>query len=364
MAFKIAYVTRSLNDIGSAIRGMFRQYLPGTDASIQQNFVTVCGKVTALLAREYELRLEWIYRQLFMRTATDISILRMHAADYRIYQKPAAPSVGLIIGIGQAGVTYPAGIRYLSGGASFLTTAAFTAAGDGSFVTSMQAETTGAITNRESEAVMTLADPSLYPTLSQQAAVDEAGLGGGADIEDIESLRARGLERKARPPQGGALPDYERFALEVPGVLKAWAYQFTNGIGSIAVFFLFSGRVNFIPTPGDVAAVQAYIDAKRLIRVDDAVAIAPLSSAVNITIGDLATDTPEVRAAIDDNLRALFIDRVRPGVAADPFVLSRSWISEAISTATGEDQHTLVLPATDPSFTGGHIPVLGAVSYA
>ncbi len=360
----MAYKIRSLNDLGASVRGMFRQYLPGTDASIQQNFVYVCAKVVALLAREYELRLEWIYTQLFVSTATDRAILRMHGADYRIYQKPAAPAVGIITGAGQAGVTYPAGIRFLSGGATYLTTSPFTAASDGAFSASVQAETRGATTNRDTGAVMNLADAALYPTLAQQAEVGVAGLGGGADLEEIESLRKRILARKAQPPQGGALPDYERFALEVPGVLKAWAYQFTNGIGSIVVYFLFDGRVNYIPTSGDVATVQAHIDAKRLIRVDDIVAVAPIADPVNITIADLSTDTPDVRAAIEANLRAMFLERPRPGVAAEPFELSLSWISEAISSATGEDQHTLVLPSTDLSFTNGHIPVLGAVSYA
>ena len=228
----------------------------------------------------------------------------------------------------------------------------------------MRAEQTGATTNRSADAVMTLADASLYPTLVSQALVSAAGLGGGADTEGKESLRQRGLDRKARPPQGGALPDYEQFARDVPGVLKAWAWQFTNGIGSIAVYFLFDGRPNSIPTSADVEAVQAAIDARRLIRVDDAVAIAPIASSVDITITDLSVDTAEVRAAIEGNLIELFAERARPGIASDPFVLPVAWISESISTATGEDRHTLTMPASDLTFTNGHIPVLGDVTYA
>jgi uncharacterized phage protein gp47/JayE len=360
----MAYKTRSLNDLGASVRGMFRQYLPGTDATLRQNFVAVCAKVLALLSREYELRLAWIYRQLFVSTADDMAILRMHGADYRIYQRPAAAASGLISGLGQAGVTYPAGIRFLSGGATFVTTAAFTAGAGGAYTASVRAESAGAITNRDAGAVMTLADPSLYPSLQQTAQVASLGLGGGADIEDVESLRRRILARKAEPPQGGALADYERFALEVPGVLNAWAYQFTNGVGSIAIYFLFAGRENNIPSAADVAAVQANIDAKRLIRVDDAVVVAPIPSPVAITIDDLSSDTEEVRAAIAANLNAMFVERTRPGVSSDPFVLSRSWISEAISTAVGEDRHTLLQPASDLVFTDGRIPVLGLITYA
>ncbi len=360
----MAYKTRSLDELGAAARGLFRQYLRGTDATLQQAFVWVCAKVVALLSREYELRLAWIYAQLFTRTTTDLAILRMQGADYGIYLKGAAAASGLITGTGLAAITYPAGVRLLSGGLSYVTTAPFTAAGDGSYSASVRAEAAGATGNRDPDAVMTLADPSLYPTLGQQASVGAGGLGGGADVEDIESLKSRILARKARPPQGGALPDYERFVLDVPGVVQAWAYQFAGGIGSIAVFFLFAGRTDGIPTPADVAAVQAAIDARRMIRVDDTVATAPLPQALNITISGLATDTDEVRAAIEDNLRTMLLVRTRPGLDSNTFTLSRSWISEAISAATGEDRHTLVVPAADITYTGGHLPVLGGVTYA
>ncbi len=355
---------RALNEISASVRGAFRQYLPGTDATLLQNFVGVVGKVLALLSREYELRLKYLYLQLFVRLATDEAVLRMHGADLQIFQKPAAASSGLITGAGQAGATWPAGVRWISAGVTYVSTAPFTAGGGGGFSAQVRAETASAATNRDEGAVMTLADPSLYPSLSQDAEVSAAGLGGGADVEDIESLRARILARKSRPPQGGALPDYETFALEVPGVLKAWAWQFTNGIGSIAVYVLFKGRVHRIPTGADVAAVQAYIDARRLIRVDDLVAVAPVAAPVVITISDLVPDTPVLRAAIEDNLAAMFLERARPGVLDAPFVLERSWVSEAISTAAGEDSHALVSPAANLSFTGGRIPVLGGVTYA
>lgn len=359
----MALDVRSLDELGARARGFFRQYLPGSDAWIAQNFVAVTAKVLAQFGRAYELREAWIFKQLFVRTCTSLPILRLHGADVRIYLKGAAAATGSISGMGQAGLTYPAGVRYLSGGVSYLTTAAFTAAGDGTFTALVQAEATGAATNRDAGATLTLADPSLYPTLSDTATVATAGLGGGAEIEDREAFRARILARKGKPPQGGALPDYERFALEVPGVVKAWAYPFTGGIGSIAVFFLFADRPNLIPTLADAAVVQEHIDAKRLIRVDDAVAQVPVEDPVAITIADLAVDTDEVRAAIAANLDAMFFARCRPGVAADPFVLSRSWISEAISAAAGEDSHTLVSPSGDLTFPASY-PVRGVISYA
>ena len=360
----MALNTRSLDEIGAAVRGAFRQFLPGTDATLRQAFVWVAGKVVALLAREYELRLAWIFAQLFVRTVSDTAILRMHGADYRIYQKPAAAASGTLTGTGQAGLTYPAGVRFYSAGVTYVTTAPVTAASDGTISALVTAESRGAATNRDAGAVLTLADPALYPSLGQDFEVAAGGLGGGADIEDLESLRKRILARKAQPPQGGALGDYESFALEVPGVLKAWAHQFTNGIGSIAVYVLFNGRTDYIPAPSDVAAVQAYIDAKRLIRVDDGVAVAPIPAPLAVTLADLDPDTPDIRAAIEANLRSMLFTRARPGLVSAPFTLSRSWVSQAISDAAGEDSHTLISPAADVTYVGGQIPVLGTVTYA
>ena len=361
----MAFNTRSLDEIGAAVRGAFRQFLPGTDATLREAFVWVSGKVVALLAREYELRLAWIYAQIFVRTVTDMAMLRMHGADYRIYQKPAAAASGTLTGTGQAGLTYPAGVRLYSAGVTYVTTAPVTAASDGAVSALVTAESRGAATNRDAGAVLTLADPALYPSLGQDFAVAVGGLGGGADIEDLESLRKRILARKAQPPQGGALGDYESFALEVPGVLKAWAHQFTNGLGSIAVYVLFNGRTDNIPEPADVAAVQAHIDTKRLIRVDDGVVVAPIPAPLAVTLAELGPDTPEIRAAIEANLRAMLFERARPGLASAPFVLSRSWISQAISDAAGEDSHSLLVPATETiTYVGGQIPVLGTVTYA
>lgn len=360
----MAYEARTLDVLGARARALFRQYLPGTDAWLQQNVLYVAAKVVAMFWREYDLRLVWIYKQMFTRTATDIAVLRMKGADVGIYQKSAAPAAGRVTGTGVAGQSYAAGVRFLSGGVSYVSSASFTAAPDGSFSAAVVAEAKGSTTNRDAGAVLNLADPSLYPTLSASVTVTADGLGGGADIEEIESFRARILERQARPPQGGALPDYERFALEVPGVTKAWAVAFEGGIASIAIYFLFKDRPSGIPTGGDEAVVQAHIDAKRMVRVDDVVAQGPIAAPVAITIADLTVDSDDVRAAIAANLAAMFTTKARPGTAGSPFVLSRSWISEAISAAAGEDSHRLVLPAGDLTFTGGEYPVLGIISYA
>ncbi|WP_292654048.1 baseplate J/gp47 family protein, partial [Mesorhizobium sp.] len=165
-----------------------------------------------------------------------------------------------------------------------------------------------------------------------------------------------------RPPQGGAYSDYEQFARAVPGVIQAWAFPFADAPGTVGVWFLFEGRENGIPEAGDIALVQDALEARRLIRAGLSVA-APVPAPLTITIASLAVDTVQTRAAISASIAAMLVRRARPGVASAPFTLSRSWISEAISLAVGEDRHFLIDPSGDITYVGGEMPVLDTISY-
>ncbi|MEO2038306.1 MAG: baseplate J/gp47 family protein [Martelella sp.] len=345
------------------MRGAYRQYLPGTDDALKNNFVTVTAKVLAAMAAEFELRMGALVRQMFLSTATG-RWLEQHCYEVGIFRKPAARATGIIDGLAQApqGTVYAAGIRFYSGSTIYVSTAPATVGAGGAISITVRAESAGSAGNRDADGVIGLADGGLYPELSSNFTVASGGLGGGADVEDDESLRARGLQRKQNPPGGGTLPDYERIALAVPGVLKAWACRMQSP-GSLVVLFLFEGRENYIPLSADVDVVQAAIDDDRLIRVDDSVAAAPIAEPIDIEIEGLATDTADVRAAISAAISAMFLARCRPGIDADPFTVSVSWIAEAISQTVGEERHTLNAPAADITLTGGKFPVLGAVNY-
>ncbi|MBX5112679.1 baseplate J/gp47 family protein [Rhizobium lentis] len=358
----MAWQIRSLTEASARVRGAFRQYLPGTDTALKNNFVTVTAKVLAALAHEFELRMAYLSKQLFARTA-EKQFLVQHAAEFGIYRKPASAAQGVIIGSGTANVTYPAGIRFASGSITYLSSAPASADPLGALSLNVVAESSGAATNRDADGAMALSDPVLWPDLAAAWVVGPAGIGGGADNESDDSLRARTLYRKANPPGGGKLTDYEAISLDVSGVVKAWAFRQPLAPGFIAVYFLFNGRPNLIPTAGDVLIVQAAIDAKRLIRIDDSVAVAPTPAPLALTIDGLASDSQTVRDAIAAAVTEMLFERSRPGIPGDTFTLSRSWISEAISGVTGEDRHVLAWPLDDVTYTNGQYPVLGTITY-
>lgn len=359
----MAWNIRSLDDASAAVRGAFRRYMPGTDTALKNNFVTIVVKVLAAISHEFELRMGWLSKQILLSTSTSLAWIKLHAAEVGIYQRPAAAARGEVIGTGAISTTYPSGIRFVSGNVTYVSTLPATSGVDGALVVPVVAEVKGSVGNRASAGLLSLADPGLFPTLGTDWLVDNDGLGGGADAEDADSLKERGLQRKRNPPGGGTLTDYERIVMGVSGVLKAWAFRVPGSPGGVVVHFLFSGREDNIPLPSDVEAVQAVIDEKRLIRVDDSVATAPVARPVDVTITGLAGDTAEIRAAIKSGITAMYLARCRPGLTGDSFTVSRSWYSEVVSGVTGEDRHTLVEPSGDIVLTGGQFPVNGEFDF-
>jgi uncharacterized phage protein gp47/JayE len=186
--------------------------------------------------------------------------------------------------------------------------------------------------------------------------VEPEGLVGGSDVESDESLLERLLFRIRKPPQGGAAHDYEAWAREVPGVTRVWVYPLWMGVGTVGVFFVRDGDDDVIPSPAEVATVQAHIEARRPVTAEVYV-LAPTPRPVNVRLR-VTPDTPEVRTAVEAELRDLVRREGQPGS-----VLLRSHITEAISLASGEFDHMLEAPAGDVVTQPGEMPVLGTVTW-
>ncbi len=357
----MTWTVPSTSEIAAGLRGTLRRYLPGTDALIWPNNLTVIVKTLAAGLKDMHLRGAWLYDQIFASTAT-VHHLERHAAEYGLYRRAAGRATGVIEIAGVADMIYPAGIRFLSGGVVYSTISDYRAALNGVVRMTVISGSFGRTANLDPGAAIARADPGLYPGLAATGTVDPGGIGGGAEAEDDDSLRRRVLDRKRRPPQGASEADYEQWARAVPGVLKAWSYRFSHGPGTVGTWILFEGRANGIPLPSDLLQVQADFDARRIIRSQHHV-VAPLPRTVDLVIRNLSFDSESVRAAVQASVRAMLLDRARPGIAGNAFLLSRSWIAEAVSAAVGEDRHVLVEPQIDLEFTNGAYPVLGNVTY-
>lgn len=357
----MALITPSLEDLSQKARGAYASALGLVEAIIWPNTHYVHAKVLALVLHPVYLRIDYLYRQIFASSADESHLEGRHAYERGILRNRASRATGTILTSGLAETVYPSGIRYLSGNLLFETMSESVADVDGQVVFSVQSLERGTAFNLPANTVLNLADPGLFPNLSALANVSLDGFGGGADKESISSLRSRVLDHKRQPPQGGAEHDYASFARNVTGVTKAWAKAFVNGSTTIGIWFLFDGRPNGIPTPADVAAVDAAIAERRMIRVGFAVN-APSPVEVPMAI-KLSPDDQSVRVRVEQAITTMFARRARPGLPNEPFVLPVAWISEAISDTAGEDRHTLTLPSTDITFVSGNYPVPGPITW-
>ncbi|MCU3444302.1 baseplate J/gp47 family protein [Enterobacter asburiae] len=181
---------------------------------------------------------------------------------------------------------------------------------------------------------------------------------GGDDTEELETWRARVMERYYWIPQGGADPDYVIWAKEIAGITRAWTLRHYQGVGTVGVMVATGDPAH--PAPGDdlVQAVRNHILPLAPVAGAGLFVFAATEKVIPMTIA-LAKDTAEIRAAVAAELNSLML---RDGVPDGKVYLSR--ISEAISLATGEVAHQLRVPVADVALGSTELPVVGTITWA
>jgi uncharacterized phage protein gp47/JayE len=194
--------------------------------------------------------------------------------------------------------------------------------------------------------------------IDANALVDGSGLVDGADAESVTSLRSRILERLQTPPTGGGPGDYVRWAKEVTGVTRAWELPAQLGPGTVLVLVATDDEATPIPTSAKVTEVQNHIDGVAPVTAD-VTAAAPTGVALDVTVA-ITPDTAEIRAAVEAELASMVL---RDG-SAGGVTLYLSRIREAISIATGEENHVLTAPSANQVYAVGELPVLGTITFS
>jgi len=185
------------------------------------------------------------------------------------------------------------------------------------------------------------------------------GITGGSDIETIDALRVRVLDRMQSPPKGGAASDYVEWAKAAhPDVTRAWVAGQEMAANSVTVRIVTDDAVGgLIPTETVLDAVAAYIEPRRPVTAEVYVA-APIAVDLDLSIA-LSPNTVAVRDAVTAELADLIKREASPG---GTILLTR--INEAISTAAGEYDHALILPTADAEYDAGEIAVLGDITWS
>ncbi len=140
----------------------------------------------------------------------------------------------------------------------------------------------------------------------------------GEDAESSILYRQRVLDRFQKPPQGGALADYEAWALEAPGIIRALVY--TGALpGTVEVYLeadtVSSGSPDGIPTQPQLDAALALIDLDQAGRATRrpanalAFTLAITRKAFKVVV--IALDAPDpstMETSIADGLDILFAE--------------------------------------------------------
>lgn len=328
--------------------------IPGAEARLAFGNLNVLAHILAGATDGLYGYVDWLSRQLLPDTAEEEYLDRHASIWLEDGRKLAKASSGRVIVEGQVGVTVPVGTQFVrSDGVQFTATNEITLAALTATVI-VQALTAGALTNTAAGAKLTLVSP--IAGLSSQATVDPAGLVDGSDVEKDPQLRGRILQRIQEPPQGGSSSDYVKWAKEVQGVTRAWVSPLEMGAGTVTLRFVRDGDASPIPDPAEIAVVQAYIDVRRPVTAELYV-LAPVAAPVNFQI-QLTPGTTSVKASVEAELRDLILRESAPGKT-----LLISHIREAISIATGEEDHVLVAPVANVVHAIGQMPTFGGITW-
>lgn len=352
----------TLRVLSDRVRADLRAYTAGGDALLRRSVERVLTRVLAGLTHGLHGHVAWVARQILPDGSEEDGVLRW-ARILGITPRPAAPAV---CGDARFATTGPAiPIDHLvqrADGVAYLVTAATVVGGE--VTVELVAAEPGGTGNAPTATPLSLVSP-VAGVASAGVVVDPDGIHGGTEVEDVESLRGRVLLRLGYPPRGGGPGDYVAWALEVPGVTRAWERPRVAGAGTVGVQFA-TDDDGIIPGPAKVSEVAAHIASRAPVTVGRSIegewvgviVTAPGEHAIDPEI-HVEPDTPEVRAAVDAELVDFLRREGAPGLRVP---ISR--FREAISAAEGEYEHVLVGPLADIEPAPGHLPVLGVITWA
>lgn len=309
----------------------------------------------ALSGTAYELYgyQDWIARQSNPATCDETMLLRWSEWRLEGGRNPPVAATGSASVIGSTGALVDAGQLYQSeDGRRYAVLYAVTLV-DGAATLQVRAEAVGVLGNIEAGS-LTAVTPVMG--VNATASIGPDGIVGGAEEEALEALRGRVQAAFKNPSKVGNGADFIEWALEVPGVTRAWALPRWMGPGTFGLAFVRDGDPDIIPTADQVSAVQAYLDLKRPVT-SEVYVLAPEPRPINFSL-HLVPDGTALRTAVTQALHGLIVDEGGPGET-----LRITHVRNTISNTPGETDHVLSLPAADVLMAANQVAVPGGITW-
>ncbi|MBN6775520.1 baseplate J/gp47 family protein [Pseudomonas granadensis] len=307
--------------------------------SLRQSDAQVLARTLSGAAYGLYGYLDWIAEQILPDTADESTLERIAALRLNQPRKPAQVASGSVSFSATAGALLDVDtLLQASDGRTYKVTSARTAI-NGSNTTTIAALEAGSLGNADAGLALTPVQP-IAGVVGNSFVVLAPGLSGGVARESLESLRSRVIRSYRIIPHGGSADDYETWALEVPGVTRAWCRGGFLGPGTVGVYIMRDDDPQPVPNDEQLAQVQAYIEPLRPVTAEVHVR-APIQVPVTYRL-KLTPDTSAVRAAVETQLRDL---HNREADLGEDLLISH--IREAISSAAGETDHVLSAPVAN-----------------
>lgn len=325
--------------------------LPGAQAALATRLTQALATSQAGVTHGLYGYLQWLERQMFPETCDD-DLLHLHSAG--VPRRQASKATGDVTFTGTDGAVIVAGTRLQLDGQEYGTAEEVAIAG-GTAVATVEALEAGAAGDQSAGAELSLVSP--IPGVDSKALVGADGLQGGADLEAYSSWRDRILQRRARVPRGGAEGDWEGWALEVPGVTRAWEDPLGMGAGSVVIRIMADDAADGpLPSQQLLDAVFDYITERKNVTAHlYVIAPTPVDFAPQLSV---TPDTAEVRAAAAAGLQDLVEREGEPG---GTLLITR--VRHAISSAAGIEDYDLQWPTANIEYATGELPVWGGVTW-
>lgn len=322
----------------------------------------------------YELYayLDYIARQSVPFTASD-EYLEAWANLKGVYRRDASSATGTVMFTGIAQTFIPAG-TVISRDDSYQYTLDNDWQIDSTVPCTFTAVTAGSDGNADAGIALTLNSPI---TGVNSVGASVGPITGGADQEDNDTFRARMLTVYANPPNGGSASDFVDWALEVPGVTRAWVVPQGIGAGSVLIYVMLDNantpyqgfpqgtnggsqyETRIPAATGDQLTIADHIYNLRPVTSIVQVS-APTPSPINFTLQSLSPATQAVEAAIITSLSDMFTRLASP-VAGN--AIYPSDVNAAIEAAAGVIRYTLVSPVAPITVPPGQLAVLGQATF-
>lgn len=359
----MSFTRPTLTQIRDRVKGDIKSTL-GLTTILRRSFLDVIGKIVAGASHTLHGHIQFAKEQLLPDQATDEYLLRW-GAIWGISRLDATFTKLNITITGTATTVVPVGTLFQrSDGVQYETEAEVTIGGGGSVAAVLVALEAGSDGNIDDGSTVSLV--SAISGVDSDATVDSTDTEGD-DQETLTDFRTRLVERIQNPPSGGTVADYVAYAKTVVGVTRVWVLPGHLGEGTVGLTFVEDNEDPIIPDQAKVDEVQDAVSALKPVTAD-LTTFAPIATPMNPNIS-LKPNTQAVRDAVTAELDDLIAREAQVAGAWEEVgstydgVIPLSKINEAISIASGEEDHVLNSPTSDLTPQTGGLATVGTITF-